>query len=648
MAFPSFAIKCPFPPLRLHVSKSLLLLKVCPIMNVYGKRSFETSSSIYPESVYENRHNDHVKTLVTPESDETHDDVYRPYITPPSPFQYSTQKKTGNASAEANPYAQSLWLTSRGNKGEEIEKYKELTTTTIRSDTKSRSGIITKECTSVPLNGLYKPSRDSNKENGSYLQFLLPNPIKRKSNLYRKISLRQKSGMAPTQESSIIELPHKFILIETRLTKIFKILNHLSVKFEIFVEDNGILCHPLLFSNIFGNVKTLRIIHDTFLQKLLDEVYPMEDLEDAIYDHLQRLSHVYPSYFQTMRARNIFVDALIKEHDQFADFFRTVQKYIDEHGLHNGITSFKEMVNAPALEIETFLTCIDDFMSLKSPRVEAIIEKLSSYIVHCHDDDSDNDNYQLKEPIYLCIPTHWKSRFKGSKEEKLEDQILRFFKHEFKIQYSEYRSCVEKIRNQVSQIANLSTTNIQIAKGFLNTTSHFKVNGNTLAKPQEPTTPKTKLFQDNMLQSMHCMYVDKIDIQNKAIYQLLYNFDQSLNVKNIEINDMCKFVLSSSKSLLKDTSLDRQYKTDQLYHYFHFQGLLKEATLELFTNYRFLFKDYIDVICSTNVYDPTMTADKLRTNWKSARNAQKIILLQYDDHLTENAIKSFVLRFFNN
>lgn len=621
-------------------------------MNIHRKRSFETSSSIYTNSLEVRKSDDVINSPMTPESNEIHEDVYKPYITPPSPFQKTTQKNA--KSTNANPYAQSLWFTSRGNKGEEIEKYKQPKAADLRSERIKFTEKLSKKLPLLPLTKFDNSLIEFNKENQSQLnlKFLMPSPVKRQPGLYRKTSQRQKSGMAPSPplSSLISEPPHKLILMETRLTKIFKILNHLSVKFEMFVEDTNILCHPSLFSNVFGNVKTLRIIHNTFLQKLLDDVNPIEDLEDALYDHLQRLSHVYPSYFQTTATRNVFVEALAKENDQFAVFFRSVQKYIDEHGLHNMITTFTELVNAPAKEIQQLLEYLNEFTSIKSPRVEAIVEKLNSTIIHHIDQSTDkNAGDILKDPIYLAIPDKWNLKHRTGKDERLEDQILQFFRHEFKIQYTEYISCIEMIRDQVNKIATISTINIQIAKGFLNATSNFKMNETVDIKNQMPPTPKTKLFQENMMQSIHGIYVDKIDIQNKAVYQLIYNFDQGLNAKNKDLNDLCVFILNSSKSVLKDSNLDRQYKTEQLYHYFHFQKLLKEATLTICQKYRFLLRDYIDVICSTNVYDSTMTGEKLINSWDSSRNSQKTILMKSEADLAEKAIKSkFVLRFFNN
>lgn len=603
-------------------------------MEACRKRIFDTTSSVYPLDFAEITG---PPSPQTPESQEIYEDVYRPFITPPSPFEKTTQQ---GKKSTFNPYAQSLWFTSRGNKGEEITKYME-TTTACSKDEIHRDDNISKPLLKDFEELLPRPPLgnlgESNKENLSKLCIDAdPDTVQRASKLISK-----RLGVVLDTVSG--EPPHKLILMETRLAKIFKILHHLSIKFEVFVEENGILCHPLLFPHLFGHVKTLCIIHCTFQQKLLDDVYPIQDLEDVLYDHLQRLSHVYPSYFQTISVRTFFVREIEKDHLRFAHFLRLVHKYLEEYDLHNGISTFGELIIAPAEEIRQSLAYIHDFIGDKSPRLKAVAEKLGTAIENHHE----QTQHVLEEPIYLDIPSCWSTKYKSNKEERLENKILQSFRHDFKLQYSEYLTSVEMMRTQISHIANLSTTNIRIAKGFLAATANFKRHGTPVT--QEAPTPRTKLFQENMIKSIHSMYVDKIDIQNKVVYQLLYNFDQTFSVRATEVNDLCLFVLNTSKALLKDSTLDRHYKTEQLYHYFQFQKLLKSVTLVLYEKYRTFMYKYIDTICSTNSYDPTMTVEKLVNCFKMAHESQLKALTLSGAEFTEKTIKDkFAQRFFNN
>lgn len=589
---------------------------------------------------------DYIQSPRTPENGEF-DYAYKSYRTPPTPFQESLQIK---AESKSNPYAQSLWLTSRGYNLGEIEKYEAHSKVHVRSDSKPITSVLP----NLSLKDLgHRPSRNSHKENyndrdiisnNGNSKFMKPSPSSKYPNLPSKKCLKETPAIAPSFTRN--EFSYHFVLMETKLAKIFRILNHISMRFELFVEENAILCHPSLFSNIFGSVKTLRIIHDTFLQKLLDGVNPSEELEDSVYDHLQRLAHVYPSYFQNVYTRNAFVDELTNEKERFVGFFAAVQRYIDDYGVNNGILSFKELVNAPITEIQNFLTCIDNFVADKSPRVGATVEKLLSQITYY---DPSKAQEKIVEPIYLDLPLHWRNKYMSShNHERLENQILKLFRNEFKIQYGEYIQAIEKIKSQVSQMATLSTTNIGIARGYLNSTSDFdkKHEISCSNKTGAPPTPKTKLFQENMMQSMHSMYVDKIDIQNKAIYQLLYNFDQMLNTKYVEMNEMCQLILFSSKSVLKDDSLDKRYKTEQLYSYFRFQNLLEAATLVIFEKYRTLYANYLRSICKTNVYDANLSVQDITLSYNESKTKFWAEIKKSKAILLEQSIKSQLAKKF--
>ncbi|GMM45430.1 hypothetical protein DAPK24_020050 [Pichia kluyveri] len=608
-------------------------------------RYHDTSSSVYPEDIYSAKNNqnsyNYLKKLRTPprktqadetslfDSSELHDDVYKPYITPPTPFEKSTQDHFGSDNGPSNPYAQSLWYTFRGNDGNEIDKYKKLATET--QETKpvlvDKNGDRKELLPSLMLKTKWLENdenkikekvdiqRNSNNQynriQSSYAILDNSTPI---SDFFQSYAQGSDDEYIDSVDENILRPlnnppPYDFISIETNLVKKLKLIFELSLKFKSFVEENKILLNSKVTLYLFSNIKTLLLIHFNFLDIILDIRNNKYDIEETIFDHLQRLHHVYPSYLESSKLRNRFT-RLIIQNPKFKTFVINRNSRISEENPNEkktldideyfvnefeGEEGFYKLITSLSKDFRKLLLYLKDYIGKSSPRIDVLIDKLDEYFEQNEVtepnkaynsknlENSCNDNIAIdesNEPLYLEIPQHWRTEHKLSWKEisglNIERQMAYYLRSEMKKDYENYAKVSKLIKNQTDQISKLSIYNNYIAKKFIQIDTELPRGGLVGNK-----------YIENLLD---------VDEQNKKVYKLVeslveFSNDVSFQITDELIKKFCKLakMIFTGTDLLSNTA-------DLLFDINKFRLLFKERALLLIIKFETFFMEYIEIV----------------------------------------------------
>lgn len=492
-------------------------------------RYYDTSSSIYPDDRRTQFYNNLYKTPspLSPvgsnwssSSEDFSDDVYRPYVTPPSPFEKSTQYNSNKVTA-VNPYAQSLWYSFRGNDGSEIEKYKKVTTE------KLMPSLMEKSSENLQLG--------TGRVSGNYSM----GSIRSQSR-----SHREQRFTATSSEEQILEPlnnppPYELISIQSIIVKKLKLLLEISNKFDKFVDENNVLINSKIKLFLFSNIKTLLIIHHKFLDTILNRDGKI-DLEELLYDHLQRLYHVYPSYLCYNIIRVEFVRRILdtpkfnpfvksSEALQSGDYFFSST---DNDSHCSKEKKFHNLLVSPSVDFERFLRYLDDYIGKSSPRIGVLISKFLGHYENLQQKHLDVD---ANEPLYLEIPQEWKASHKMNWKEisgmTIDRQLVHYLRWQIKSQYQRYCKIMKLMRCQVEQISKISVLNNHISKGFVRLQSDL---------PHTARNVGTKYQK----------HLGKVDVENKRIYCIVEEFGKFINSESLKSADQIMVnVLAAIKKL---------------------------------------------------------------------------------------------------
>lgn len=595
---------------------------------------YDTSSSVYADD-FLNRDRDRdrdafYKTVYktpspmisptgswTSESDNGfRDDVYKPYVTPPSPFESSTQQKTTRIKP-ANPYAQSLWYTFRGNDGSEIDKYKKATieTTLLPSLMEKR-------------NSLSSPSlSQSNKEN---IKPTVLNGNSVKSN-WSSWSYKPKKEKSPIMEDSDDQIlkplnnppPYELISIESTITKKLKILLNLSIKFNEFIEENSILANSKIKLSLFSNIETLLLIHEKFLDAILNRDSKI-DLEEMIYDHLQRLIHVYPSYLNSSMMRNYFAKS-ISEISKFKPFI--IANY-EEIG-----SEFKDLIISPSEDFKKMLIYLDNYMGKSSPRIKVLISKFLKYY-----EESINVPFEANdEPLFLDIPNNWKINHKINWKEissmHIEKQIAYYLRWEIKKQYQRYCKMMKYIRYQIKQVSKLAISNNDITKNLIK----FQIN-----------LPDGEYIGDKYKDILK-----RVEHENKQISNILEKFNDFINNDKLKnIDNLIVDTLVNIKRISNCDHIADKYFVDRVFNIHQLKVLFEGSLIIVFSKYIEFIRSYLaimdkpDLKCDYNINEVIRGFQKKRENQMVNVQREEAHFAVYNEELGRVVAKGRLMRRF--
>ncbi|GMM29993.1 hypothetical protein DAMA08_027380 [Martiniozyma asiatica (nom. inval.)] len=656
-----------------------------------------------------------VKTLKKSDSFSTHidapfeDDVYKPFITPPTPFEASTTTTTFENLKNIkifNPYSQSLWVGTGGNMGTEIEKYNkdahsttkprlennvdsdmdlemlelkplklaskatiELKTKMESSEKESNSTITLESCDKLQqISDLNPVSISANSE----LAFIIPSPINHADSFKHKTSLRKRSGLIPdcpkestdskcdnseisresltslisnlTNTTSLIfqnntatdyknyhddngdgangsdmgkhasaslnlsqnQINSAFsniLPIISNLSQLYKVINELSFYFNQYT--NELMVFPDLAAYLFGNVQTLGLIYSQFFFNLLNKEN-IGNVEKIIFDHLQRLKHVFPSYFKSKAAREEYTNKIMDDYKSggmLNAFVKKCHEQISDKNLE-GIGSFKSLIETPILHIDKLLNEIDHWLSLGSFKIRTAVKTIRELIDESRKEGELNLNKIKDKEIYLIIPSNWHKNYRIHWKEinkyHIEDQFAFYLQDKLKRKFDDYIQLKNLVNSLIGTIAKLSTTNINIARNFFKYTQDFGNASNDRNGETDKITPKTQLFQQKMIKSAYELYVNKIDVQNKAIYPQLLDNEKHLQETNSELYLYTKAVLRLTLEI-PQSGLDRQRKRGKLFDVIAFIQLFEEYIFVLGERTLHMLTKYFETINTTNV-----------------------------------------------
>lgn len=612
-----------------------------------SSKYYDTSSSVYPDDLhlknssqrignYFNKFQTPLRNSLSEEAslfDSTgfNDDVYRPYITPPTPFEKSTQNHFESDKNPANPYAQSLWYTFRGNDGNEIEKYNIAATQT--HETKpvlvKNNGERMELLPSLMLKTKFQENdikykdrvqvqRSSNTQytriKSSYAVLSDPTPISENfTNLEQRYStddyadLNDMDMLKPLNNPP----PYEFITIETALVKKLKLIFALSIKFKSFIEENNILLNSKVTLYLFSNIKTLLLIHFNFLNLILDVGKNKADIEEIIFDHLQRLYHVYPSYLKSTRLRNYFTKLII-QNSKFKTFvIHRNNKILEAYDSQDtkktdikldlyftnefeGEEGFYKLITTPVEDFKKILVYLKEYIGRSSPRIDVLIEKFDQHFgeVSLSDNLSFNKDElntinigNISEPLYLEIPSTWKNEHKlGWKEIaslNAERQMAYYLRSEMKKEYESFQKVSKLMKNQSDQISKISIYNNYIAKKFIQI--------------------DTELPNGGLAGNKYIEHLLDVDEQNKEVYLLVESFIEFLNDESFQTTDqLMKKFCKIAKVIFNNTEIPTSNVVDLIFDINKFRLLFKERLVLLTMKFESFFRKYVEIMGPTN------------------------------------------------
>ena len=578
-------------------------------------RYYDTSSSIYPDDRRTQFYNNLYKTPspLSPNgnnwsssSEDFSDDVYRPYVTPPSPFEKSTQYSS-NKVAAVNPYAQSLWYSFRGNDGSEIEKYKKVTTE------KLMPSLMEKSPEKVQL--------EAGKVSGKHSM----GSIRSQSR-----SQREQRFTATSSDEQILEPlnnppPYELISMQSIIVKKLKLLLEISNKFDKFVDEKNVLINSKIKLFLFSNIKTLLIIHHKFLDTILNRDGKI-DLEELLYDHLQRLYHVYPSYLCYNMIRAEFVKRITdtprfnpfvksSESLQTGDYFFSSDN--DSHCAKE--EKFQKLLVSPSVDFERFLRYLDDYIGKSSPRIGVLICKFLGHYENLQQNCLDVDT---NEPLYLEIPQEWKISHKMNWKEisgmTIDRQLVHYLRWQIKSQYQRYCKIMRLIRCQIDQISKISVLNNHISKGFVRLRSDL---------PHAVRNMGSKYQQ----------HLKKVNVENKRIYCIVEEFSRFINSESLKSADQVMVnVLTGIKKLNgQGDQTNGNCSVEKVFRVHQLKVLFEESMYLVFAKFVVFVRRYLQIkeesFAGSGV--PVVRVESIVSGFKRSRQQQQESVQQQDAQL---------------
>lgn len=559
----------------------------------------DTTSSVYPST-----------GIRTPPS-EMFDPVYKPYVTPPTPFEQTTHDI--GMSPSANPYAQSMWWTTRGNPGNEIDKYKSKRKSgygTKHQKLKSYEYDETKETLDAANSTLWKlindnaleqkedktqhtikevdvevgkavpikrtslmpslmarPESIGGVEYGDFYNYDaesdadLPNtsPASDKDRL--KLDIIQSYTYENTVENELLKplkapLPHECLQIQSGLVKKLKCLIEISSTFDQYVEDERMLVNNKVKLYLFSNVKTLFIIHSNFFDAMITKSYM--DTEELVFDHLQRLFHVYPSYISSLNIREHFIK-LITSNSKFKGFIAGIEK-----------EEFEQIMLSPSNDFLKLLNFLDTYIGESSPRIRSLIAK---FIQYYETPSGLTIDFDPKEPLYLEVPNEWRTRHKLHWKEihgiSTARQIAFYLRSELKVQFQEYSKIIKLMKDQIENISRLGVIN------------------------------KYVCVQMEKLEELPGALSDRktfdVDSQNKQIYSMLDKFVQFINDESFEETEtLMKRACKITKRIHNEE--ESIYVGEKLFDVYMFKKLFQERVYLVFVKFVTFFHEFVGLM----------------------------------------------------
>lgn len=678
-------------------------------------RSFyDTTSSVYPDEFDSKLFNGKNKSLEQDDKSSFEDDVYRPYITPPTPFEATTKEKL-----EMNPYSQSLWYTSGNDYNHEVSKYAKANfnyqkginqSSTDCCGTSGESDISDVDGDKYYFMEKYKLEMHSKTETPETVSELSIEPDKTKpldlifENFENKLlpSLMKKTDMdiKPILKNSIRKVdisgrdqitsqigtidtldnellkplndPPSYELIsrQSKFVKKLKILHGISIAFNKYVKENSILLNSKVKMVLFSNIKTLLIIHQNFLHNILfKEANNKIDTEQIIYDHLQRLIHIYPSYIRSIPLKDHFI-SLISSNSKFQSFVINIiheLKKIDDQD-YTEFEGFKKIMISPYVEFRNILEYLDEYIGVSSPRIRDLIEK----ILNEYEDPNTRNlfSFALYEPLFLEIPESWKFKHNLNWKEisriPFNKQIGYYLRFEVKKIYHIYYKLLKDIGLQIEQLSQISIVNKQISTAFINV--HDKLPGNNLEYKKK-----------------YVKRLEAVDEQNKYIVMIIESFTKEAiaNKNTVELKETIEKVLKVSKKLVSninsknliynhrntdsdsndsfdiissDTNENDEITTEYLFKLNAFKIMIQECVIVLFSQYFQLLRAYYAVMRNNNCITPSVDDVKQIVNdfqigkQLQVKNTQQSELQYklYNQELSQKCAKNRLMkRFFD-
>lgn len=531
---------------------------------------YDTSSSIYPDEFNLNNKENFYKNLYRTPSpigsliesssssseNEFCDDVYKPYITPPSPFEHSTQK-ISNRVKPTNPYAQSLWCSFGGNEGGGIENYKKITT-----DTKLMPSLMQK-----------KIYANSNKENIKFNTKLNGDSIKTNWSSWSYNAKKNKIKYEDPDDKILKPLndppPYEFISIESLIIKNLKILLNLSIKFDTYIKSNHIIINSNIKLSLFSNIKTLLLIHNKFLDTILNRDN-RNDLEEIIYDYLQRLYHVYPSYLNSLKSRKYFAASFNK--------VSKFKSFLIENSSEIGNNEFYNLITSPSEDFKNLLEYLNDYIGESSPRIRVLISKFLT----CYEDSLYVNQSICDKILYLEIPQQWKLNNKMNWKEisnmNIEKQMVYYLKWELKSQYQKYCKVMKYIRYQIEQVSKIAISNISIFKNFVKIQNDL---------------PNSEYIENNKYDK----HLKQVENENKQLYNLIQEFNNFINNETLKnIDSIIVNSIGSIKRIINCGDVDNKYFIDQLFKIHQLKIFFEESMYLVFNRYLNFIGSYFDLM----------------------------------------------------
>lgn len=633
---------------------------------------YDTSSSIYPDEKTISKENFYRNPYKTPSpmnsptaslssfgdtKTDFFDDVYKPYVTPPSPFEKSTKYKSNTKKPVEtnNPYAQSLWYTFRGNDGREIDKYKKITT-----ETKLLPSLMEKTRESSQSNlfsNSYNNTMNSQKNSFNYSLRKeisgggesLKSDRSGWSNKIDKIDEHMninfgKFLQTPIDSSDYNILkplnnppPFELISIQSLLVKKLKLLMDISNKFDQFVSDMDVLINPKIKPSLFSNVKTLLIIHHKFLDSILNRDAKI-DLEETIYDHLQRLYHVYPSYLKTNSDRKQIAQ-IISNASNFKQFVINSENFKSGDYFFESLYSSKDINNnnffnlimSPAQDFKKLLEYLNGYIGKSSPRINVLISKFLNHFDLNEIDgtimkpkNNDNNNEGNDYLLFMEIPNKWKTQNKIQWKEisllNIERKIAYYLRWVIKNQYQKYCKIMKMMRSQIEQITRLAITNHYISKNFIQLQTEL---------------PYTSLCESEKYK----IQVKKAESENREIYNLVEAFNEFINSKKLkQIDGTIIHVLAKLKKIYHsngqeiNNSEEGKYQVGELFNIHQIMILFEESMQLVGAKYVYFLKRYFQVL---DVDLPKQNIDDIIRDFQKSRSLQQENMQEEEAQLRE-------------
>lgn len=564
-------------------------------------KTYDTSSSIYldetgsgrPREIYSKQAIHTPAPSDSPDGSESgfFDDVYKPYVTPPSPFESSTHDQNKRLEA-INPYAQSLWYTFRGNDSTEIEKYKK-----------------------VPVCCVPEPSKV--RQSG-----LLPSLMAKLEPVDSHLSREREECVDRQMEEQVLKPlntppPYELIRIQSKMVKKLKCLLEIADKFSLYVREHKILISSKVKLYLFSNVETLLIIHGNFFDTVLNKT-GKSDIEEIIYDYLQRLSHVYPSYLSVCNIREQFTKLILKI-PKFSLFVGAGSNREINNDLY-------ELIVSPSKDFQELLKYLDEYIGASSPRIKVLISKFMQYYGH-------SKRLELKdggsEPLYLDVPDGWKRCNKLVWKEiggmSTEKQLAYFLKFQIKAEFDDYGKIIRLVKFQLDQISKLAVVNSFISKQFVKFHTQLPDTG-------PPNSHGSRSSYDF---GAHIRHVEQ---QNRQVYLLVEAFSGFVGKDNYRKTEtLIKRVCHAAKKIYASndasTATEDQYLIDQIFEIYRFKLLFEEKLYLTWMKFNHFFKAYVKVMNSHTESPIAGSTDDIILSFKMNERLQKRNIQIEEDQL---------------